>query len=133
LQEGGFRVNEVAARIGYKNANHFSTAFKQNSALRPKTSKNNFDLLILYQLKKRCISCCHRFLMGSRCYKFFDASSITNTQSLPPGGGVNDLMLFPFTLFPAVDFPVRGSNHHTFLVEPLTLLMSILTGLFWGK
>ncbi|HEY5747767.1 MAG TPA: AraC family transcriptional regulator [Chryseolinea sp.] len=39
LQEGGFRVNEVAARIGYKNANHFSTAFKQKFGLTPKDLK----------------------------------------------------------------------------------------------
>jgi len=39
LQEGGFRVNEVAARIGYKNANHFSTAFKQKFGITPKDLK----------------------------------------------------------------------------------------------
>ena len=39
LQEGGFRVNEVATRIGYKNANHFSTAFKQKFGLTPKDVK----------------------------------------------------------------------------------------------
>lgn len=39
LQEGGFRVNEVASRIGYKNANHFSTAFKQKFGVTPKDLK----------------------------------------------------------------------------------------------
>jgi AraC family transcriptional activator of pyochelin receptor len=39
LQDGGLRINEVAARIGYKNANHFSTAFKHKFGLTPKEVK----------------------------------------------------------------------------------------------
>lgn len=39
LQEGGFTVNEVASKVGYKNANHFSTAFKEKFGISPKVLK----------------------------------------------------------------------------------------------